>query len=228
MNELTIVIPAKNEVESLPKVLDSLKDFNCNITISISENDIDTINSIKNFNVNIYQQRKNGYGNALYEAIENCNTDYFCIFNADGSFEKDDLIKMYNQITNNDFVFASRYLDGAGSDDDTIVTYFGNKIFSILCKILFSLNINDILYTFILGKTKSFKKLKIISNDFRFCVELPIKMQIASMKYSSIPSYEKNRIAGKKKVNAFKDGLLILSEMLKLFFRYKLLRQKII
>ena len=176
----------------------------------------------------IYQQIKNGYGNALYEAIENCNTDYFCIFNADGSFEKNDLIKMYNQITNNDFVFASRYLDDAGSDDDTIVTYFGNKFFSILGKILFSLNINDILYTFILGKTKSFKKLKIISNDFRFCVELPIKMQIASMKYSSIPSYEKNRIAGKKKVNAFKDGLLILSEMLKLFFRYKLLRQKII
>ena len=37
-------------------------------------------------------------------------------------------------------------------------------------------------------------------------------------KYSTIPSYERNRIAGKKKVNAFKDGLLILIKMIKMFF----------
>ena len=48
------------------------------------------------------------------------------------------------------------------------------------------------------------------------------------MKYKSIPSYEKKRISGKKKVNAFKDGSLILIEMIKLFFRYKIFKKKII
>ena len=48
------------------------------------------------------------------------------------------------------------------------------------------------------------------------------------MKYSSIPSHEKKRIAGKKKVNAAIDGFLILFEMLKLFFYSKILRQDII
>ena len=72
-----------------------------------------------------------------------------------------------------------------------------------------------------MGNTVSFKNLKIKSNDFRFCVELPIKMQLNDMKYESIPSYELKRIAGNKKVNAFKDGFLILTEMLKLFiFRF--------
>ena len=33
-----------------------------------------------------------------------------------------------------------------GSEDDTIITLIGNKIFSFLGKILFSLNLNDILY----------------------------------------------------------------------------------
>ena len=42
------------------------------------------------------------------------------------------------------------------------------------------------------------KKLNIKSNDFRFCVELPIKMHLAKMKYQTLPSYEKKRIAGKK------------------------------
>ncbi len=34
----------------------------------------------------------------------------------------------------------------------------------------------------------------------------------------SSPSNEKPRIAGKKKVNAFKDGFMILIAMIKLFF----------
>ena len=38
----------------------------------------------------------------------------------------------------------------------------------------------------------------------------------------------KKRIGGKKKVNAFKDGSLILIEMIKLFFKYKIFRKKII
>ena len=69
-----------------------------------------------------------------------------------------------------------------------------------------------------MGKTESFKKLDINSNDFRFCVELPIKMHKKKLSYASIPSYEKKRIAGKKNVNEIKDGFLILLEMLRLFF----------
>ena len=56
--------------------------------------------------------------------------------------------------------------------------------------------------------------------DFRFCVELPIKMQILGLKYRSIPSYERKRIGGKK-VNAIKDGFLILLEILSYFLFIK-------
>ena len=228
MNELTIVIPAKNESESLPEVLKDLLDLNVKIIVSLPPSDEKTIDSIKKFNIKIHKQTYEGFGSSLVEAINICDTKYFCIFNADGSFDKNDLNKMYDLIFNYEFIYTSRYLKNGSSDDDTIITYVGNRIFSFLGQFLFSLKINDILYTYLMGKTKSFNNLNIKSNDFRFCVELPIKMQSAGMKYTSIPTYEKRRIAGKKKVNAFKDGLLILSEMLKLFFRYKLLRQKII
>ena len=56
---------------------------------------------------------------------------------------KKDLKKMLELNKNYDFIFASRYLKG-GSDDDTVVTYIGNKIFS-LGKVMFSLSLNDIL-----------------------------------------------------------------------------------
>ena len=85
---LTLIIPAKNESESLPMVLNSLKKFNYNILVSLSGHDYVTINSIKNYdNVKILKQSAKGYGNALLEGINACKTKYFCIFNADGSFE---------------------------------------------------------------------------------------------------------------------------------------------
>tara|TARA_B110000114_G_C14921893_1_gene328830 strand:+ start:30 stop:704 length:675 start_codon:yes stop_codon:yes gene_type:complete len=216
--DLTLIIPAKNESESLPLILDSLKKFDYKIIISLHREDKLTINSIKNYDIEIVTQSKKGYGNALIDGINACKTKYFCIFNADGSFDENDLPKMLELNTHNDFVFTSRYIQNASSDDDTVVTYLGNKLFSLLGKIFFSLKISDILYTYVMGKTDSFKKLNIKNNDFRFCVELPIKIQKNKMKYISIPSHEKKRIAGIKKVNAIKDGFLILIEMISLFF----------
>ena len=195
MNKLTLVIPAKKESETLPKVIQQLKNLECKIIVSLPSNDIDTIDSIKNFNVVIHKQTGTGYGNSLIEGINKCQTEYFCIFNADGSFEKNDLKKMYELCSSNDFIFASRYLRNGGSDDDTIVTFIGNKFFSFLCKLLFSLKLSDILYTFVMGKTNKFKKLNLESNDFRLCVELPIKMNILNFKYNSIQSFEKKSIA---------------------------------
>ena len=217
---LTLIIPAKNESTSLPMVLNSLKKFNYNIIVSLSGGDQETINSINNYdNVQILKQSGKGYGNALIEGINACKTKYFCIFNADGSFDENDLPKILGLNHQYDFVFTSRYSFGGASEDDTIVTYLGNQFFSLLGRIFFSLKISDILYTFVMGNTESFKKLNVINSDFRFCVEFPIKMQKKKMKYFSIPTYEKKRISGIKKVNAFKDGFLILLEMIRLFFK---------
>ena len=228
MNDLTLIIPAKNESESLPQVIDSLKNLDCKIKVSLKIDDKVTIDSIKDKNIQIFYQSGNGYGNSLKEAINDCKTKYFCIFNADGSFDHNDLFKMHQYIKENDFIYTTRYEQPGGSEDDTIVTFIGNKFFSKLGNILFSLKITDILYTYLMGKTSSHKSLNIQSNDFRYCVELPIKMQLANMRYQYFPSYEKKRIAGKKKVNAFKDGFLILIEMLKLFFKFKVFRNKVI
>lgn len=223
MNNLTLVIPAKYESESLPVVLEEIKKLklDCKILISLSSDDIETINAIKKFNVEIYYQKKLGYGSALIEAINNTNTDYFCIFNADGSFNPRELSPMYEKLqTENDlsFIFASRYLKGSSTDDDTIVTAFGNFIFSMIGKVFFRLPISDILYTFVMGQTKAFKNLSFKSQDFSFCVEMPILLHKYGYKITDIISNERVRIAGKKKPNALKDGFLILVKLIELFF----------
>jgi len=220
MNELTLVIPAKNEAESLPIVLDELKKSNYKIDIILHITDLGTIQAIREYDVNIIYQENFGYGDALINGIKQCKTKYFCIFNADGSFNPSEINQMLKTLQSKklDFIFASRYGANSGSDDDTVLTLVGNYIFTYIGKIFFKLNITDILYTFVIGKTEQAKKLNLDQKDFSFCVELPIKAKKTKMQLGSINSYERKRIAGKKKVNAFKDGYLILKHMIKLFF----------
>ena len=217
MDQLTLVIPAKNEAETLPTVLKDLDKYSLKITVVLEKEDIDTINAIKNFNCKILYQEGIGYGDALIQGINSVETKYFCIFNADGSFLSKELGDMYNHLNNLnfDFVFGSRYMKNGYSEDDTVVTLIGNKIFSFLGNLLFSLELSDILYTFVMGNTQKARDLNIKEKDFAFCVELPIKAKKAGYKLVSLPSYEKPRIAGRKKVNAFKDGLMILISMIK-------------
>jgi len=220
MNELTLVIPAKNEAESLPIVLDELKKSNYKIDIILHITDLGTIQAIREYDVNIIYQENFGYGDALINGIKQCKTKYFCIFNADGSFNPSEINQMLKTLQSKklDFIFASRYGANSGSDDDTVLTLVGNYIFTYIGKIFFKLNITDILYTFVIGKTEQAKKLNLDQKDFSFCVELPIKAKKMKMQLGSINSYERKRIAGKKKVNALKDGFLILKHMIRLFF----------
>ena len=224
MENLTLVIPAKNESESLPRVLDDLIKFKLKTIVVLEKEDFKTIESINKYNdIDVLYQKNKGYGDALTEGINKVNTKYFCIFNADGSFLSSELKIMYNLLNNNsaDFVFGSRYMNGASSEDDTIVTLIGNKLFSFIGNFFFFLGISDILYTYVMGSTQKAKHLNLKSKDFAFCVELPIKAKKAGLKYKCIPSFERSRIGGFKKVNALKDGFLILTSIISHLFYLK-------
>ena len=223
LNKLTLVIPAKNESESLPRVLKELEFLKIKTIVVIPAKDNLTKLSIQNFNCKIIEEQNGkGYGNALRTGINEVETDFFCIFNADGSFDPTYLDNMYDMLEQNnaDFIFCSRYEKNAGSDDDTFLTYIGNKIFTFLCNFLFKLKITDVLFTYVMGKSKEYKSLNLKSDDFSFCVELPIKAKFSNFKLSSLASHERPRIAGVKKVNEFKDGFLILISIIRiLLFR---------
>ena len=145
MTNLTIVIPAKYESESLPIVLDQfigksydvcvvlekyeseslpivLSQFinkNYEILVVLEKSDLKTIDAIKDKNCKIIYQTKKGFGNALIEGINNSKTDFFCIFNADGSMEINEIDLMLKKIKNSncDIIFASRYEKNSKSDE---------------------------------------------------------------------------------------------------------------
>lgn len=220
-NNLTLVIPAKERTDCLLHVLNELKDFKIKKIIVIPKED--SVPSDWKFEeMKVINQKNSGYGNALIEGINEVKTDFFCIFNADGSFDPSELYQMMLLTKNFDFIFGSRYLKNAKSDDDTFITFLGNFIFSLIGKIFFNVKISDILYTYVLCDTRKTKELEIQSMDFGFCVELPIKVQRKKFNYTEIASHERRRISGIKNVNEFVDGTKILIKLIYFFFQRKI------
>ena len=98
MKNLTLIIPAKAEADSLPNVLEEIKNFDCSVIVVLESSDIDTIKATENYNLKIVYQSGKGYGDAIIEGINNVKTDYLCVFNADGSFDPKYLQQMLSLI----------------------------------------------------------------------------------------------------------------------------------
>ena len=132
MFDLTLIIPAKREKESLPIFLKEIENLKCKKMIVLQKEDEETKKSIEQFkNIKIVEQKNNGYGNALKEGINKVKTKYCCIINADGSMDPKYLKDMRNKCEKLDLVFGSRYQKpGGGSQDDDIVTLIGNYVFT--------------------------------------------------------------------------------------------------
>ena len=217
--KISLIIPAKNEVESLETVLLEVnKNFLIGEIIIIVDSEFDNSVAIaKKFNCKLVIQKNNGYGSAIIEGFKNANNEFGCIFNADHSFDPKYLDELVKKSEKNDFVFGTRYNKLSGSDDDTIVTFIGNKIFSFITKKILKIKLTDILFTYVLCNVKKFNKLNLKNHDFKLCIELPAKVKQNNFSYSEIPIFERKRYGGKKKVNAIKDGFLILIEIIKNF-----------
>tara|TARA_B100000579_G_C22813410_1_gene846459 strand:+ start:264 stop:947 length:684 start_codon:yes stop_codon:yes gene_type:complete len=226
MNKITVVIPTLNEFESLDVLLKEIHDIKFKEVIEeiivVDANSTDgTLDVAKKYKCKIINQNnKVGYGSAIVEGIKNTKSYFAVILDGDGSKNPSYIIDLYNAIQKNncDFIFASRYGKDCGSLDDTLLTFIGNRIFTLLGKIFFNVKINDILHTFFICKTESFNAINFKYTDFSFCVELPILVSKLKISHDQISSHERKRISGKVKVNSFVDGYKILKSMIKIFF----------
>jgi len=219
-NKISIIIPCKDERLSLNAVLTELKKIKLvNEIIIVLDNKKDrSLEIIKKHKCKYIIQKNKGYGSAIIEGFKKAKNDYGCIFNADHSFKPEYLYKMQILSKKNDFIFGTRYKGRSGSDDDSLLTYTGNKIFSFICKNFLNIKLSDVLYTYVLCNTKKFNSIKFKSHDFRLCIELPHNVSKKLFRYTEIPMFERRRLAGNKKVNEFKDGFLISMEIIRCFF----------
>ena len=220
MSEMfSLIIPCKNEVESLGAVLEEIKDnkFVDEIIVVVDNDNDNSIPIIKDYNGKLIIQKKKGYGAAITEGFKVAKNKFGCIYNADYSFDPKYFAELSKLTEEYDFIFGSRYKGTGGSDDDTIITFIGNKIFTFITKHILRIKLSDILFTYVVCNVEKFNILNLKNNDFKFCIELPTKIKKQNFSYTDLEMFERKRFDGKKKVNVIKDGFLISLEIIKNF-----------
>ena len=164
-------------------------------------------------------QNGNGYGRAVQSGLEQATGEYLTFFDADGSYNPEALTRLSAELEKGfDVVYCSRYLPNSGSDDDTPIRLLGNKIFTGAMRYLHGVQLSDALFLYPLIRREVLKKIVMNSTGFDWCIEFPIRVHQAGLKYTEIPSRERKRLAGVSKVNALWDGLDILRTLCALKF----------
>lgn len=215
---VSIVIPARNEVESLPAVLEELSGLAAHeILVSDGHSRDGTPDLVRKLGYKVITQRGRGYGMGVISGIDAATGDVVTCVDADGSYDPETLSRMTALIDQGyDAVFCSRYLPESGSDDDTFIRKLGNWSFTRLARWMFGVELTDILFFYALIRKDVLQSLDLECQDFSLCVEVPAKIHMSGYKYTEIPSFERPRVGGVSKVNAFTDGLRILAAMVRM------------
>ena len=223
-NEIEILIPTFNEEGNIEKVIKELNNEGYdNITLLDANSTDQTVSIAKQYNCRIIMDEPNirGFGNSIINGLNKLNSKYFCIFDGDNSFNPKSISEMSKEVNNGaDFVFGTRYLNNTKSDDDTLITKFGNFFFTKLVSILFNINTSDVLFFYVFGKKENVNKLDLQQGDFTICTELLIK-SYKNFKCKEVLSKERKRLYGISKVNKIFDGVKILINILVLYFKIK-------
>lgn len=150
LSNLTIVIPAYNEEETLPSVLDELSEF-CKQTqvqvIIVNDGSKDQtaqilLNAaIPNLNA-VHHKVNRGYGGALKSGLAAVTTAYAITIDADGQHILDDVVNMYHKAIQRDadMIVGSR----KGHKNASAFRALGKFIIRSLAKVMMNVPIHDL------------------------------------------------------------------------------------
>lgn len=228
MNELSILVPACNELDSLkviiPELITVTAKHNWQLII-IDDGSTDGTsdyleNNFRNSFLLLRNDTNKGYGAALKKGIENSALQYVVNFDADGQHKVEDIENLFSKIKTEsvDLVVGKRI----GEHHSTSYKTFGKKIIRTFISFAFRKNIpvNDINCGFkIFSKEKALPLISKCPDSMAFSECITILFAYAGFKISETPVSALRRLRGKSKVNtaaAFRSFFDIFKLSLKL------------
>lgn len=222
--KITLCVLTLNEIESIkiimPQVDTSL--FEQVLVIDGGSKD-GTIEWSKAQGYDVYVQQKRGLRQAYLEALPYIKGDVLITFSPDGNSLPNVLPQLVDELKKGyDLVIVSRYLKPATSEDDSIVTRFGNWMFTKLINLLHNGNYTDSMVMYRGYKKSLFDELKLTDERAfkvpetlfftRISIEplLSIRAARRGLKIAEIPGSEPKRIGGKRKLQIIRWGLSFL------------------
>lgn len=178
-----------------------------------------TIEWAKENGYELYVQKQRGFRHAYTEVWPQVTGDVVITFSPDGNSVPElipDLIEKMKD--GNDMVIASRYLGDAKSDDDDIVTAFGNWLFTHTVNFLHGGHYTDVMVIYRAYRKNMAYELGLDREDAHALPEklfgtnisweplLSVRAAKAKLRIAEIPGDEPARIGGERKLQVLRWG----------------------
>ena len=216
----SVVIPARNEEESLPATIEHLHlELNLNHIpheiVVVDDGSTDrTWEVLQQLKTKIPElrpmqnNRDHGFGRAIVFGLRRCTGDAVVIMMADESDDARDAVRYWKLLNEGwDCVFGSRFMKGGGVIDYPRVKLFVNRLANFFIRVLFRIPLNDTTNAF-----KAYRRTVVqgceplIAPHFNMTVELPLKAVVRGYSWTVTPITWRNRRFGEAKLKIKEMG----------------------
>ncbi len=173
----------------------------------------------------IMTQLRKGLGFGVLDAIHTLETDCVIEFSMDGNCLPEQLPDIVRKLREGyEMVCVSRYLPPAKSYDDTLITAFGNWMFSKMIRYLGKFPLTDSLNMY-----RGFNRRIIYLPEFQAFLRGPVFEPLVAavanyrnMRIYEIPGDEPKRIGGRSKMSVLYNGSCILWMVIRMYlFKFR-------
>lgn len=232
---VTLLIPTLNEVDGMRVIMPRINRGWCDQIVILDGGSTDgTIEYAKEHGYFVYVQKQKGFRQGYNEIVPYIQGDTVLTFSPDGNSIPELIPGLIEEMKKGyDMVIASRYLKGARSQDDDLVTAFGNWFFTKTINILHGGNYTDALGIFRAFKVELINLLDLNKDEGYLLVEklfntrvsweplLSVRAAKCRLRVTEIPGDEPPRIGGKRKLQVFKWGAAYYLQFLREIFCWK-------
>ena len=230
---VTLLVMAWNEIEGMKAIMPQIKrEWVDQILVADGGSTDGTIEWARQQGYEVHVQTQRGFRNAYKEVWPKIRGDVVIYFSPDGNSVPEAIPQLIDKMAQGyEMVIASRYLGGAKSEDDDLVTGFGNWLFRTLHNLLLrrkgSLRITDPMvmlrahrkdlpHRLGLDQEGPFESLERL---FRTRVDWVPLMSMRAMKrgirWCEIGADEPARIGGERKLRILQWGAVYLLQLFK-------------
>jgi glycosyltransferase involved in cell wall biosynthesis len=231
----TLLVLTLNEINGMKAVMPKIKKDWCEQIIIVDGGSTDgTIEWSKEQGYFVYVQKQKGFRHAYNEVLPYIKGDVVITFSPDGNSIPELMPELINKMHDGyDMVIVSRYLGNAKSEDDDIVTSFGNWLFTKTVNILHGGHYTDAMVIYRAYKTQLIYDLELNKDEGYALAEKLFKTKISwepllsvraakrKLKISEIPGDEPPRIGGERKLKILKWGAAYYFQFIRELFCWK-------